>query len=129
MVFPRQPRYNLQEILERLIVSAINVDQYQQALGVALDSRRMDWVVNVLQNGMLFDASVASMPPPGVVDRAAYSASYMLREGILSQCLRLITSSHVGPKFRSEMLRSLIGLYNTQDPRDYFGMAFSSSLV
>uniref|UniRef100_A0A8D8S6N1 26S proteasome non-ATPase regulatory subunit 1 n=1 Tax=Cacopsylla melanoneura TaxID=428564 RepID=A0A8D8S6N1_9HEMI len=93
---PMDPR--LEAIVNRIFDACLASKQFKEALGIALETRRMD----------IFEAAIKKS------DDTA---------GILQYTLSLAMSSIQSRSFRAEILRSLVRLYHSLSVPDYVSMA------
>lgn len=87
----------LQDIVERMFQRCAEDCEYEQAIGIALESRRLDVVKSIIQKG-----------------DAAKLLSY-----VLDVCMTLVQNL----EFRNEVLRLLVDLYKTLQNPDYISIS------
>ncbi|KAG2199130.1 hypothetical protein INT47_009869 [Mucor saturninus] len=87
----------LQDIVERMFQRCAEDCEYEQAIGIALESRRLDVVKSIIQKG---DAS-------------------KLLTYVLDVCMTLVQNL----EFRNEVLRLLVELYKTLENPDYISIS------
>ncbi|KAI8643891.1 armadillo-type protein [Parasitella parasitica] len=87
----------LQDIVERMFQRCAEDCEYEQAIGIALESRRLDIVKSIVQKG---DAS-------------------KLLSYVLDVCMTLVQNL----EFRNEVLRLLVDLYKTLENPDYISIS------
>lgn len=87
----------LQDIVERMFQRCAEDCEYEQAIGIALESRRLDIVKSIIQKG---DAS-------------------KLLSYVLDVCMTLVQNL----EFRNEVLRLLVDLYKTLENPDYISIS------
>ncbi|GFR48946.1 hypothetical protein Agub_g10960, partial [Astrephomene gubernaculifera] len=92
---PIDPR--LTAIVERMLDKCLSSGQYEQAIGVALESRRLDWL----------EAACLRAPAGGE------------RVRVLKYALRVCQQLIVNREFRQQVLRLVIRLYETVDSPDW----------
>ncbi|KAG2231561.1 hypothetical protein INT48_002977, partial [Thamnidium elegans] len=87
----------LQDIVERMFQRCAEDCEYEQAIGIALESRRLDIVKSIIQKG---DAN-------------------KLLTYVLDVCMTLVQNL----EFRNQVLRLLVELYKTLDSPDYISIS------
>ncbi|KAI7883369.1 armadillo-type protein [Mucor mucedo] len=87
----------LQDIVERMFQRCAEDCEYEQAIGIALESRRLDVVKSIIQKG---------------------NASKLLTY-VLDVCMTLVQNL----EFRNEVLRLLVELYKTLENPDYISIS------
>ncbi|KAI7905634.1 armadillo-type protein [Cokeromyces recurvatus] len=87
----------LQDIVERMFQRCAEDCEYEQAIGIALESRRLDIIKFIIQKG---DSS-------------------KLLSYVLDVCMTLVQNL----EFRNEVLRLLVDLYKTLDNPDYISIS------
>lgn len=87
----------LQDIVERMFQRCAEDCEYEQAIGIALESRRLDVVKSIIQKG---DAN-------------------KLLTYVLDVCMTLVQNL----EFRNEVLRLLVELYKTLENPDYISIS------
>ena len=87
----------LQDIVERMFQRCADDYEYEQAIGIALESRRLDVVKSIVQKG---DSS-------------------KLLTYVLDVCITLVQNL----EFRNEVLRLLVELYKTLKDPDYISIS------
>lgn len=87
----------LEDIVERMFQRCAEDCEYEQAIGIALESRRLDVVKSIIQKG---DAS-------------------KLLTYVLDVCMTLVQNL----EFRNEVLRLLVDLYETLKNPDYISIS------
>ncbi|OAD01801.1 hypothetical protein MUCCIDRAFT_187029 [Mucor lusitanicus CBS 277.49] len=94
---PEEIDPRLQDIVERMFQRCAEDCEYEQAIGIALESRRLDIVKSIIQKG---DAS-------------------KLLSYVLDVCMTLVQNL----EFRNEVLRLLVDLYKTLENPDYISIS------
>lgn len=97
MGIPEKIDPRLQDIVERMFQRCAEDCEYEQAIGIALESRRLDIVKSIIQKG---DAS-------------------KLLSYVLDVCMTLVQNL----EFRNEVLRLLVDLYKTLEHPDYISIS------
>jgi len=93
----------LEEVVNQMFKRCLDDHQYKQAVGIALEARRMD----------IFEQAIKESGPDSTTDEQRDMLSYSFRV-----CLSLVQHR----LFRNTVLRALINLYNQQSPPDYISI-------
>ncbi|KAG8463179.1 hypothetical protein KFE25_011176 [Diacronema lutheri] len=116
-------------LVERMFDSCFERRQYKQALGIAIEARRLDVVYRAITRERLAAVTEATpLADIGAAAAAAADAGAPIESGadtpaMLEHCLKACGTTIGSREFRAHVLRLLVTIYHRLPSPDYLGMS------